>query len=53
MTIPNFSANLDLVDSSRSAATGFTPQFEKIFQARTAITATAALGFLLGIGLGY
>ena len=52
MTIPNFSANLDLVDSSKSAATGFTPQFEKIFQAKTAITATAALGLPLGVGLG-
>ena len=52
MTIPNFSANIDLVDGSKSASSGFTPKFEKIFQAKAAISARAALGLPLGIGLG-
>lgn len=52
MSIPNFSANLDLVHHEKSGASGFEPQFQKVFEAKTAITATAALGLPLGIGIG-
>ena len=52
MSIPNFSANLDLVDGSKSVSNGFTPQYNKIFEAKAAISATAAFGLPLGIGLG-
>ena len=52
MTIPNFSANVDLVNGSNSVAKGFTPQFEKVFQAKAEISATAGLGLPLSIGVG-
>ena len=52
MTIPDFSANLDLVDGSKSVSNGFTPQFQKVFDAKAKISATAALGLPLSIGLG-
>lgn len=52
MTIPNFSANLDLVDGSKSESKGFTPRFEKIFEAKAKISATVALGLPLSIGIG-
>lgn len=51
MTIANFSANVDLVDGSDSLAQGFTPQFEKIFEAKAEISATAGLGLPLSIGV--
>lgn len=52
MTIPNFQANLDLVDGSKSGSSGFTPQFEKIFEAKAEITATAGLGLPLSVAVG-
>ena len=52
LSIPNFQANLDLVNSGRSGSSGFTPQFQKIFQANAAVTATLGLGLPLGVGLG-
>ena len=52
MSIPSFQANLDLVDSKKSTSGGFTPKFEKIFEAKAAISASAALGLPLGIGVG-
>ncbi|KAG8529121.1 uncharacterized protein KY384_005756 [Bacidia gigantensis] len=52
VTIPNFAANLDLVDNSKSSTSGFTPQVEKVFQAKGTITATAGIGLPIGVGLG-
>ena len=52
MSIPNFSANIDLVDGSKSISQGFTPQFEKIFEAKAEISTNAALGLPLSIGVG-
>ena len=52
MTIPNFSANVDLVNDSKSVVQGFTPQFEKVFEAKAEISATAGLGLPLSIGVG-
>lgn len=52
MRIPDFQANLDLKDESNSKANGFEPQWEKIFEAKGKITATAGIGLPLSIGLG-
>lgn len=52
MSIPSFSANLDLVDSSQSYATGFTPQFGTQFSVSGEIKAAASLGLPLTIGIG-
>ena len=52
MSIPNFSANLDLVDGSKSVSSGFTHTYDKTFEAKAAISARAAFGLPLGIGLG-
>lgn len=52
MNIPNFSANLDLVNPSQSSTSGFTPQFQKIFQAQAAVSVTAGLALPVGVGLG-
>ena len=51
MTIPNFSANVDLVNGSNSVVQGFTPQFVKVFEAKAEISATAGLGLPLSIGV--
>lgn len=47
--IPNFQANLDLEDETKSKADGFEPQWEKIFEAKGKITATAVTGLPLSI----
>lgn len=52
MSIPNFNAHLDLVNSQNTQSTGFTPQFQKIFKASGQISASAAIGLPLSIGLG-
>ena len=52
MDIPNFAATLDLVDSSNSASSGFTPVFTRNFSAKGEISATAGLGLPLSIGVG-
>ena len=52
MRIPNFQANLDLVDHKNSKAEGFEPQWEKIFEAKGKISATAGIGLPVSIGLG-
>ena len=52
MKIPNFQANLDLVDGTKSKSEGFEPEWEKIFEAKGKITATAGIGLPLSIGLG-
>ena len=52
LSIPNFQANLDLVNRANSGSSGFTPQFQKIFNANAAVTATLGLGLPLGVGLG-
>ena len=52
MSVPNFSANLDLVDSSQSHVTGFTPQFNTNFSAGGQIRATTSLGLPVTIGVG-
>ena len=51
MTISDFSANLDLVDGSKSASK-IEPKFEKIFEAKAKIEASAGLGLPLTIGIG-
>ena len=52
MNIPNFQANLDLVNNAKSMSSGCTPQFETVFPAKTKIFATDGLGLPIGIGLG-
>ena len=52
MSIPAFAANVDLVDGFKSSMKGFTPQFEKIFEAKAQISATAGLGLPVSLGLG-
>ena len=52
MSIPNFSANVDLVDGSKSSMKDFTPHFEKVFEAKAEISATAGLGLPVSLGLG-
>lgn len=52
MSIPNFSAHLDLVNNKNTLSTGFTPQFQKVFNASGQISASAAIGLPLSIGIG-
>ena len=52
MRIPNFQANLDLVNQAKSKSEGFEPQWEKIFEAKGKITATAGIGLPVKVGLG-
>lgn len=52
MSIPNFSAYVDMIDGSKSSIQGFTPQFEKVFEAKAEISATAGIGLPLAIGIG-
>lgn len=52
MSIPNFNAHLDLVNSKNTQSTGFTPQFQKVFNASGQISASAAIGLPLSIGIG-
>ncbi|KAJ9123890.1 hypothetical protein QFC22_000678 [Naganishia vaughanmartiniae] len=52
LTIANFNANLDMVDSSKSGVTGFEPTFDKQFSATGSITASIGLGLPVEVGVG-
>jgi hypothetical protein len=51
LSIPNFSARLDAL-SSNSGITGFTPQFNKRFDAYGEVQASLALGLPAELGIG-
>ncbi|KAL8692316.1 MAG: hypothetical protein Q9218_002633 [Villophora microphyllina] len=49
---PNFAANLDMVNPSRSTQSGWVPQVNRIFNVTGTLSASAALGLPLGINFG-
>ncbi|KAL9060466.1 MAG: hypothetical protein Q9162_000639 [Coniocarpon cinnabarinum] len=55
MTIPNFQAQLNLIDqnaASSSSITGYTPQFSKRFEASGQISASAKLSLPVSLNVG-
>lgn len=55
MTVPNFQANLNLFDqngASGSSVTGFTPTFEKRFEASGSVSASLRLSLPIAINVG-
>jgi hypothetical protein len=52
LTIPNFSARLDVVNSGTSGITGFEPVFTPRFDASGEVSASLALGLPAQIGIG-
>ncbi|KAL8891758.1 MAG: hypothetical protein Q9192_005706 [Flavoplaca navasiana] len=52
VSIPNFYANLDLVNQEKSVARGFTPQLKRIFEAKAQLAAHADFGLPISVGVG-
>lgn len=52
MDIPNFAGNLDLLDSSKSYSSGFTPVFSKNFQASGSVDMSANIALPVEIAVG-
>jgi hypothetical protein len=52
MDITNFAATLDLLDSSKSSSSGFTPTFTKTFTVSGEIDVSAILSIPIDIGVG-
>ncbi|KAL8833697.1 MAG: hypothetical protein Q9176_007853 [Flavoplaca citrina] len=52
VSIPNFYANLDLVNQEKSVARGFTPQLKRIFEAKAQAAAHADFGLPISVGVG-
>ncbi|KAL8983046.1 MAG: hypothetical protein Q9205_002597 [Flavoplaca limonia] len=52
VSIPNFYANLDLVNQEKSVARGFTPQLKRIFEAKARAAAHADFGLPISVGVG-
>lgn len=52
LSLPDFGANLDVFDPSRSTSHGSVPEVHRIFNATGTLTATASLGLPLGLAFG-
>lgn len=52
MDLPNFQATLDIVDSTKSGSSGFTPVFTKNFTASGEIDITIGFGLPVSVGVG-
>lgn len=52
MEIPNFSANIDLVNKDKSISTGFEPTYTRIFNASGQVSVTTAFGLPIGLSFG-
>ncbi|KAL8993315.1 MAG: hypothetical protein Q9169_006437 [Polycauliona sp. 2 TL-2023] len=52
VSIPNFSANLDLVNQEKSFARGFKPQLKRIFEAKAQVAVHANFGLPISVGIG-
>ncbi|KAL9036648.1 MAG: hypothetical protein Q9214_006041 [Letrouitia sp. 1 TL-2023] len=52
MSWPNLGATLNILNPSASTSYGFTPQVNRVFDAKGTLTATAALGLPVGLAFG-